>query len=1206
MLLKKIKAMGKINKKNISDKDENNLNNHLDVLFYSAIYPDLEKNGVKIFSQLVNHYQLFGQKEGRFSNLVDWLKANKFPEYIVPSDFKFLDIYRSDEISLNSRKYILDFLDFIKSPLNKIFELPSDWGGRVNFLIELGKYYYENKFNTEANYLWSLLPDAVFKDSDLQEKIMEICGYEDEIYAELNSDILNAGLNSKFERFIHFLRCGLKENRAFSINSWLLKNGLQENFLVNVPNIKEAILRTERYGNPVKIVDALNSLVSNNSHRVWFFESPKKNSEIYVQAGLKLLEIGEKEKAKKCFLTACSFDSSNFQALEQLGHYYSTINDYKTAANFFENAISLGADASKIVPHMAWMYRASKNYERAYSVFEEYIPRIPASYELMNQVDDFVQELWNEGEHEIQMDVLLGDREKLVECTNGVVQKIYNLYMLAMGGNAAPEKIKNISISKILLVGDFFVPQCQRYRIDQKKEQLAAAGIEVLDINWVDLQNHKNDLSFYDAVIFYRVPAVPSVIKAIAQINVTERLSIYETDDLLFDPLYPPSIDTYGGAVDQDQYRGLMRGMALFNAAAKLCRVGIASTEPLREKLANIVFSGQCMLHRNGLDSYYEADFNPLKKIEKQGVYLFYGSGTLAHNNDFCDLALPAIQKIMDKRKDVHLIIAGYLQLPKRFLDEYQNRISMLPATKDINLYYDYLKMADINLAVLHSDPIADCKSELKWFEAAYFEIPSILSATRNYLDVINDGHDALLVRNSEEWSVAINRLIEDEGYRKNIAKNARERVLVEYSVEKLGIDFRNNLEATIRNICLPQKKKRVALVNVFYAPQSIGGATRVFEGNIQHFIKSFGDEIEPVIFCSNVHEGVPHHVNVEMRNGIRVYRANVIFRRNMDWEPKDEAMGKVFRRFLETEKPDCVHFHCVQRLTASIVEVTKEMGIPYIITMHDAWWFSDLQFLVDSEGNVYPDGHPGVEWATKTHPPEGATHEQSLQRLTYLRKLANGAAKIFTVSETFANICRKNGFPQVCVSQNGISSEVQWKNKDTSYTSRVVCAHIGGMSAHKGYDLLKEVIHECQPKNIEMLIVDHSREPNWKKESFWGSVPITFIGRQPQSTIQDLYAKIDVLFAPSLWPESFGLVTREAAACNCWVVASSIGSIGEDILQKVNGFRIEPNREDLIKVIKEIDSNFNIYKLPTASFEYRPDEQQAREMANVYIEVTK
>jgi glycosyltransferase involved in cell wall biosynthesis len=49
--------------------------------------------------------------------------------------------------------------------------------------------------------------------------------------------------------------------------------------------------------------------------------------------------------------------------------------------------------------------------------------------------------------------------------------------------------------------------------------------------------------------------------------------------------------------------------------------------------------------------------------------------------------------------------------------------------------------------------------------------------------------------------------------------------------------------------------------------------------------------------------------------------------------------------------------------------------------------------------------------------------------------------------------------------------------------------------------------------------------------------------GPYPQAKVANLYASLDVLLSQSIWPESFGLVAREAQAQGLWVVASSRGA---------------------------------------------------------------
>ena len=172
----------------------------------------------------------------------------------------------------------------------------------------------------------------------------------------------------------------------------------------------------------------------------------------------------------------------------------------------------------------------------------------------------------------------------------------------------------------------------------------------------------------------------------------------------------------------------------------------------------------------------------------------------------------------------------------------------------------------------------------------------------------------------------------------------------------------------------------------------------------------------------------------------------------------------------------------------------------PYIVTAHDAWWISDHQFLIDQKDNVYPNGHPDM-FAPRVLP-NNVSLSDSIERINYYKELLNGATKLLTVSECFADIYVQNGYPNIVVNKNGISSTVQWQPKNTSYTENVVCAHIGGMANHKGYFLLKQAIELQQPKNIEMLIVDHSKEQGYEYKTKWGNVPVTFIGRVNQQDV--------------------------------------------------------------------------------------------------------
>ncbi|MDP2902432.1 MAG: glycosyltransferase [Methylovulum sp.] len=905
----------------------------------------------------------------------------------------------------------------------------------------------------------------------------------------------------------------------------------------------------------------------------------------------------------RTLLKICLNFEKRAEFLELLGNTYFEQKDYESAAAHYEAAAATGGVLSK------WLFSNLANCQKSLSHSKEVVETIingiesvPEAAALYDRLDSVIQDYWLKQQGILEVLSITNNRDALIAKTTEVTGFIYNTYLRSFGAKKSPKSLGSCNLNRILIVGDMHIPQCVRYRIDQKIEQLELAEKEVTTISWTDLANEQNTLVFHDVVIFYRVPAEPQVLKAMAQVNATGKLSLYEIDDLLFDPAYPPAIETYGGYLGLNLYIQILKGMASFNSAARYCRFGIASTQPLADKLQTLVFGQRCFVHRNGIDSTNIFKRKAQALISnKPTLDIFYGSGTMAHNSDFNDLALPAIARILDEYAHAGLMIVGYLKLPAEFLKRYTGRIKQMPPVKNIKTYWTLLERADINLAVLHDDEINGCKSELKWFEAACLGIPSVMSSTANYRDIIHQGEDGLMAVTEDDWYHHLKALVDQPELRMAMAEKAIDRVQAEYSIEALSRNISDTLAQALSCAQVEQyaQRKKIALVNVYFPPQSIGGATRVIADNFDVLQKNYRDQFELCVFTTDAEHKAPHQMTLYNHQGARVYRSTILWREHMDWHPCDDKMGKLFSEYLLAEQPDLIHFHCVQRLGGSVLEAAIEAKIPYIVTTHDAWWISDYQFLVDADNKVYPEAHPDPY--EDYIPPSFTTLSDSIERILYLKDLLHKASDVLTVSHSFADIYRKNELAQIRVNKNGLSESIVWQPKDTQYTDKVVCGHVGGMAEHKGYFLLKKAITKLQPKNIEMLIVDHSHDEGYRLETHWGKVPVTFIGRVSQKRIVELYRQIDVLFAPSTWPESYGLVTREAAACGCWVVASTMGGIGEDVLEGQSGFVIEPTLAAITGCLTKIDKTPALFKDRAYTPTLRSVTEQVHELVEIY-----
>lgn len=1025
-----------------------------------------------------------------------------------------------------------------------------------------------------------------------------------DFYLTLYPDLKAGGVSSQALAEAHFQRFGRAEGRSPTAHEWANKQGIPQGLIPSGFSLSAVIERSAKRGLELEPQRVMEIFLGHDVVPIDLADSPDKSQAVFSKLGMHYLS-SQKVQQGRILLEAALSIAPNAEAFNRLGGSYMEDGHFSIALQYFNAAAQLPNPPVWTAFNRAHCLAKLHRIDEAIQILSEGIAANPNHRPQQDELERLAEQKWRDLHAKLMTRVDMLDRERLINEAYAYAAQLYRAYLPVFGETPegttddlpALQPLGHLNTDRILIVGDFHVAQCVRYRIEQKIEQLEALGKQATAISWTELDKHQNALAMHDVVIFYRVPAVVQVIKAIAQVNATGKLSLYEIDDLLFVPEYPPSIESYGGYVSLATHRELTRGMALFNAAARLCRQGLASTEPLRVELASLVRENKCGLHRNGLDSLNS--IRTTDKSHKKTIDIFYGSGTQAHNTDFIEQALPAIERVLSEVPEARLVVVGYLRLPAAFVTKYAKQFTQLPAMESVQGYWSLLEQADINIAVLHDDKINACKSELKWFEAGCFGIPSVLSSTANYRDVVKDGKDGFLATTEQEWYSALKKLVGSQALREKVGQAAQKRAKDDYSLQALGSALVGTLEECVGKIQKAKPKKKIALVNVFFPPQSIGGATRVVADNFSEFRKTYAEELDVCVFTADVECRPAHQMTVYNYEGCRVYRSTTLWREHMDWHPKDPEMYRLFQEFLELEKPDLIHFHCVQRLTASIVEAARDSKIPYMVTIHDAWWISDFQFLVDHKSKVYTDGHPDPYQVIEM--PTNMKLADSIERRRDLKELLHGASKVLTVSNAFADIYRKNGIHQIEVVANGVSSDIPWTQKDTSYTKRVVCGHIGGMAEHKGYYLLKEAVLQCQPENLELLVVDHSKEEGYEQQSLWGKVPVTFVGRVSQKGIVDLYSKIDVLFAPSMWPESFGLVTREAVASGCWVVASNMGGIGEDIVQNVNGYVIEPTQKMLVAALKHINGSPAKHKAASNTEVRRTSASQAMELQQVY-----
>jgi len=743
-------------------------------------------------------------------------------------------------------------------------------------------------------------------------------------------------------------------------------------------------------------------------------------------------------------------------------------------------------------------------------------------------------------------------------------------------------------VQRVAIVGTGDLYQCKIYRMDQKADQLRQAGLLAQVFSGpsatADFMARRQD---FDAVIFFRLPAFPHVIDAIVAAAEQGLLTFYDIDDLIFDKaVFPPPLDTYAGQLSARDHAAMACGVPLFAHAIALCDYGLASTEPIRAAMAGRVRRGQAFVHRNGLGAPHLAAMARAgaKATDPEApVVVFYGSGTKAHKAEFHEVLEPSLAQLLrDRPGKVRIRLMGEFGDLKH-LNPCDPAVEMVSPVWDFESYLDILATVDINLSILARSPATDAKSEIKWSEAAIFGIPSVVSPTTTLSQVIDDKVTGFLCDSSTAFAATLRSLVDDPAQRATVGAAAKAQVLRHYRPEVLGNALKS-LFAQLRPV--PRRKPKLLIVNVFYPPQAIGGATRVVHDNVTDLRQKYAADFDIEVLCTLEGGPRPYEVNAATRDGVRVWSVTAADGAET-MRPQDPFMADVFARLIDQIAPDLIHFHCIQRLTASVVDVARLRGIPYVITPHDGWWVSPHQFVVDPEGR--PETY---DYSAKTLP----------DRAQILHRCLTDAAAILPVSEDFAELHRAAGLHAVTAVPNGVSVMppiIRHREEATP----VRLALIGGAARHKGFVLLRQAIEAGNFTRLHLSIVDHARLPGTEKNVVWGTTPVRFVPMLPQSRVAELYARMDVLLAPSIWPESFGLVAREALQAGLWVIASDRGAIGSDVIDGQNGHIVDVTDYDaLMHVLAKVDQSPDVYgQSPLQAKPLRRSADQVDDLVRVY-----
>ena len=167
-----------------------------------------------------------------------------------------------------------------------------------------------------------------------------------------------------------------------------------------------------------------------------------------------------------------------------------------------------------------------------------------------------------------------------------------------------------------------------------------------------------------------------------------------------------------------------------------------------------------------------------IQKPERPFV-IGYFSGTPSHINDFKTVYRELMELLIDF-PDMHLKVVGFMEFPSEMNRLIQlGRVSFTPLVDFLELQR-LIAEVDINIVPLVDNTFTNCKSELKFFEAAIVETPTFAHPTFTYKNCITDGWNGFLCKPGE-WYDKIKEFYLNQAKFEHIKRNGLNYVLKEY-----------------------------------------------------------------------------------------------------------------------------------------------------------------------------------------------------------------------------------------------------------------------------------------------------------------------------------------------------------------------------------------------------------------------------------------
>lgn len=295
------------------------------------------------------------------------------------------------------------------------------------------------------------------------------------------------------------------------------------------------------------------------------------------------------------------------------------------------------------------------------------------------------------------------------------------------------------------------------------------------------------DLSEYaDVLVVSRCPWDAPLDRLFRRFRNKGKKIYFDVDDLIFDTNFSSTVSSaLGNAVQDVEFNRWTAFISNIGRALAGSDEVITTNSYLAERITDFA-SLPVHIVPNSYNRYQELRSHEARDAKREtspGLHIGYFSGSQSHSRDFAVVS-NHLEQFLAESSASRLTVVGHLQLPAAF-EGFGERVIREPFVDFLDMQ-SLLGAIDLNIVPLQDNPFTWSKSELKYFEAALVETPTLASVTPVFTGAIRPRETGFLAE-STQWLEQFREIdtLGPKG-RSTVGEAAREHVRDAYSPEHL------------------------------------------------------------------------------------------------------------------------------------------------------------------------------------------------------------------------------------------------------------------------------------------------------------------------------------------------------------------------------------------------------------------------------------